>query len=479
MSKESTASTLRLISRVILATLASIFSIVTICLLLSIAIIPPQYLWPVATLGFLLSALAGVGIFFASKKHRVRSVLACVLAIITIIVNIFAIYYFARVDTFISDLQEVQPTTARYHHIILKSNQETYATPANTNIALLATDSHMNDVKDFVQSELQATPTTAPDATSLSLAITGQTAPSALVGDAHLALFEENNADFFGSIIVIATYNIPISNQPINTAKTSISDPFILYISAIDVRTHDFPTSARSDLNILLVVNPKTHQILSINTPRDYYVELPSFKAYDKLTHAGLYGVNESIKTLENLYQTRIDYYVRANFDTLVDIVDVIGGIDVELQANFTGYHDKYRFTKGWNHLSGPAAKDLARERLSVSGGDLGRGKNQQLIIEAIFRKILQPSMLIHANSIVDALANSAQTNLGSDNIKTFIYNQLDNMAHWDLQNIDAKVTSSQLHPTYSLGSQPLFIWWPNWDSIADIRAQITSYLQS
>ena len=233
-------------------------------------------------------------------------------------------------------------------------------------------------------------------------------------------------------------------------------EPFTVYISGIDVM-HD-PSSGklvnsegesgqeRSDVNILAVVNPQTRQILLVTTPRDYYVVIPGISEgmSDKLTHAGLYGVDASMDTLAALYETEIKYYARMNFNALIEIVDTLGGVDVYSECEFTtGYessgNDTFTVTKGYNHLNGARALAFSRERNNLPEGDFQRGRNQQAVITAMMRKMLSPAMLLKAGSVMSSVGENAETNLSRAQINGLIKYQLDNGAKWSVKSIAAE----------------------------------------
>ena len=181
-------------------------------------------------------------------------------------------------------------------------------------------------------------------------------------------------------------------------AMAITQEPFVVYLSGVDTRG-ELTENARSDVNILAVVNPVTKRVALVNTPRDYYVDLAGTDSKDKLTHAGLYGVETSMETLGNLYGIEVDHYVRINFAGFMDIVDALGGVDVYSDYTFTsvgspGYYDPTDFVEGWNHLDGPAALAFARERHAFATGDIQRGINQMKVINAMLEKIKSPALL-------------------------------------------------------------------------------------
>ena len=191
-------------------------------------------------------------------------------------------------------------------------------------------------------------------------------------------------------------------------AMAITTEPFVVYLSGVDNRG-DLTEDARSDVNILAVVNPLTKRVALVNTPRDYYVDLAGTDSKDKLTHAGLYGVETSMATLGDLYGIEVDHYVRINFAGFIDIVDALGGIDVYCDEAFTsvgspGYYDPTDFEEGWNHLDGAAALAFARERHAFATGDIQRGINQMKVIDAMLDKIKSPALLTSYSRLLAAV---------------------------------------------------------------------------
>ena len=204
---------------------------------------------------------------------------------------------------------------------------------------------------------------------------------AAVYNDAFTSILEENIEDYSSKVKVIYQYGVetPVEKQETETAD--VQKPFNVYVSGIDVNG-PITTTSRSDVNIIVSVNPEEHKILLTTTPRDYYVTIPgiSGEQRDKLTHAGIYGVDKSMETLENLYGIDIAYYVKVNFTSVVKIVDALGGVDVNSPYEFTTTHGNYQIKQGMNHLNGEMALGFVRERYSFASGDNQRGKNQEIL---------------------------------------------------------------------------------------------------
>ena len=208
--------------------------------------------------------------------------------------------------------------------------------------------------------------------------------------------------------------------------------PFIVYVSGIDVYGN-IKTKSRSDVNVLVAVNPVTKEIALVTTPRDSYLDIPgkTTEYRDKLTHAGNYGVQYSIATLENLYGINVDYYVRINFSGVEKVVNLLGGVDVVSLYNFTARHGPYDFKKGTNHMNGAQAVSFARERITLPGGDVTRGKHHIELIKGIFAKVTTTAVLTNYQSLLDAVADNFQTDISTNQIAALAAMQLSDGAEW------------------------------------------------
>lgn len=217
------------------------------------------------------------------------------------------------------------------------------------------------------------------------------------------------------------------STKSVNVTK----EAFNIYLTGID-SYGDITEQTRSDVNIVISVNPRTNKIVLINIPRDYYVDIVGKDIKDKLTHAGIYGIETSVKTVEKLLDTDINYYVKVNYNAIIKLVDTLGGVDVESEYDFKSFEFRYPFKKGINHVDGKLALDFVRTRKAFIQGDRVRGENQQRMIQAIFKKASSPSILIKYDDILKSLDGNFITNLKTDDIMSLINMQLDKMPSWE-----------------------------------------------
>ena len=224
----------------------------------------------------------------------------------------------------------------------------------------------------------------------------------------------------------------PEVTEPETTVPEGQLPCFTMYLSGVDTYG-DIMTKSRSDVNILAVVNPNTRQVLLLSTPRDYYVELPIYGGVmDKLTHAGIYGVDVSMETLEDLYDVKINYYFRVNFSGFQDIVDALDGITVDSEFSFYSV-DGYYYEEGENLLYGEKALSFARERNAFGAGDIQRGKNQMAVIRAVIEKALSPVLLTNFTEIMESLEGSFETSMPYDLMAEIVRAQLEDMGSWNI----------------------------------------------
>ena len=297
---------------------------------------------------------------------------------------------------------------------------------------------------------------------------------AAIYNEAFTGIIEDEIEGYSDQVKIIYQYGIETEIAQ-EEEKQDVDQPFNIYISGIDV-AGDITTNSRSDVNIIMTVNPNTHKILLTTTPRDYYVLLPGVSGdqRDKLTHAGIYGVDESMATLESLYGIDITYYARVNFTSLIRIVDALGGVDVNSEYAFEA--GGYQFQQGSNHLNGEQALAFSRERYSFSSGDNQRGKNQEAVLTAILQKAMSPALLINASELITSVSDCVETNMTRTEMAKFINMQLSEGAGWTIESTAATGTGDN-QACYSSGSQLLYVMWPDDASVAEISEKMQQVL--
>jgi LCP family protein required for cell wall assembly len=293
---------------------------------------------------------------------------------------------------------------------------------------------------------------------------------AAVYRESYGSVLEEVIDSYADRIRVVENYEI---RTEMEYESVEPGEPFNLLISGIDVKG-DISQASRSDVNIIVTINPKTKKILMTTTPRDYYVEIPEVSngMRDKLTHAGIYGEDASIRTLENLYGIDITYYVRVNFTTLIDIVDAIDGVDVWSDYEFECFTDsKVYINKGWNHLNGRQALAFCRERYSFPDGDNQRGKDQEAVLKAIIEKVTSPALIVNASALLDSMKGSFQTDLPESKIAELINQQLSEGTDWIILRQAADSGGGGMEQTYSAGLAS--VTWPDEYSVKKNKARM------
>lgn len=272
------------------------------------------------------------------------------------------------------------------------------------------------------------------------------------MNDSMIGVISTQYEDFADQIKIIKKYEY---KKLVQTQKSTVNvkkDPFVIYVSGIssdDGADSELSDRGLSDVNILAVVNPETRQILLVTTPRDSYIKITGpdgRKGYDKLTHAGNYGVEASMETLEDLYGVNIDYYVKINFSGCVAVVDALGGITIDSEIEFTCGQDAspipYHFVKGENECDGEMAVAFSRERHAFLAGDFQRGRNQTAAIKAILQKATSPAILTKYSAVLDAVSDMFLTNIPTSTISDIVKMQLSDSKSWNIQTYSINGTT-------------------------------------
>ena len=262
------------------------------------------------------------------------------------------------------------------------------------------------------------------------------------------------------------------------SGKDLTKEPFIVYISGID-RYGAVTVRSRSDVNLLLAINPNTKKITVVTTPRDAYVHIPGIttKQRDKLTHAGLYGPDYSMATLENLYGIEIDFYVRLNFSSMIKIIDLLGGVDAEALYDFTTNDGEYQFKKGLNHLDGVTALKFARERKGLTGGDVTRGKHQMEVLKGIINKLSKASVISNYQSLINSITGCTQTDITLNQMVSLAKMQLSDEAKWTVNSYATSGDASYQY-CYSYKGKKLWVSLLKKDSVSKAADLLKSTLK-
>ena len=291
----------------------------------------------------------------------------------------------------------------------------------------------------------------------------------------YISVSDKRKEEFEDYTKILEVIRVHITKENFAKNVKVTSEPFNIMITGLDA-DGDIDNESRSDVNIVATVNPVTKEVLLTSVPRDYYVQLPGFgdSAYDKLTHTGLYGADETVATVERLMGIDINYYIKVNYSTVVMVVDAIGGIDVYSDYEFTtNGQDWYYFDQGDIHLNGQEALAFARERKAFENGDFQRNKNQQKVLSAIIKKMTSSSALLTSyTDILSAVSSKMEMNMSSDEIKALVRMQTADMASWNIES-QSIIGELDLLPCYALGGEYASVVRADLASIEDAKVKI------
>ena len=415
------------------------------------------------------------------KKHRTYklTVLCFIIVLLVSGIYIYVTRYVLATSNFLGEVLKEFAETEDYYIVVRKeSSYSKIEDIANKDVYMFQV---ADDVKSKIANKVSITFNSKNNLTDIGNDLIQKNIDVILVSSTQYNMISEEIKDFKTDTKIIYTekHELQTSTKTDNTAsKYSIkSGKFNVYISGIDT-SGNISNVSRSDANILATVNTETHEVLLTSIPRDYYVTLHSYGAKDKLTHSGIYGINETIKTAEDILDTDINYYVRVNFTTVIKLVDKLGGIDVYSEYDFTSNAAKaFHYNKGYNHLNGEEALAFSRERYAFNSGDNQRVKNQQAVIEAVIKKVLNSTTLLTKyTDILEALKGSFQTNIAQDDISALVKDQINNMSSWSVKTNSLTGTGAS-SSTYSMGSTPLYVMVPSSTSVNDAKDKIDKVL--
>ena len=478
MKKKNKDKKKKLTGYKIVGALLIISSLMLLGVVLYINILPMKYLAIVVGILFVINLILNFFLFrkkVKKKPKKISTVFALLFSIIFLVASFFIFKTFGVLD----DMSE-EYRTYTYH--VLVKNDSSYQDIGDISGKTLgyynnnsnATKKALEKLSEKVKTENES----YGNLDSLGASILTEETESVLVEDSQKTKLDNAGSSsdsgslsgFSSKTRILYTFKVTVKVEYKDVDVTK--DVFNIYISGMD-EYGEVSEISRSDVNMIITINPKTKQILMTNIPRDYYVQLHDTSGYkDKLTHAGNYGIDTSIATIEDLLGIQINYYFKVNFSSLVNIIDALGGVEVYSEYDFQSYNG-YNFSKGYNSVDGKAGLSFVRERKTFAEGDNQRGKNQQAMIEAIFRKCTSPSIITKYNSLLNSLKDSMITNMPMKSITKLAKMQLKDNASWTLTSNSLTGTGSYDY-TYTYPYQELYVTVPDEESISEAKEMIS-----
>lgn len=411
-------------------------------------------------------------------QKLVSSIIAIVLSVALIVGCIGGSFYAVETsDTLAAVTSSGEQTDVISVYVMADDEAEVVKDIVDYQIGILSTTDRDNTDKTI--ESLEGTLGTTfqiseyDDMFTMADALQAQTIQAIIINDAYVGIIADVEGYDWVSTdlkkITEVAHAIEITTQ--EEVPDDVPETFVMYLSGIDTYG-GVSARSRSDVNILAVVNTETKNVLLLSTPRDSYVSYSvTGGAKDKLTHAGIYGVDASIDALQQLYDISVDYYLRINFTGFVEVIDALGGIDVNSDYEFTVENIR-TYTVGENHLTGLEALAFARERYSFADGDYQRARNQMEVIRAIIDECASSSILKNYASVMSAISGSFETNMPQDQIASLVKMQLSDMAEWTVTSYTTSGQSTYAE-TYSMPGQQLYVIELDQSSIDEAKQMI------
>ncbi|HFR3649310.1 TPA: LCP family protein [Streptococcus suis] len=433
-----------------------------------------RYLNYIVTI-LLIGVAVLTGLLMWRKKARIFTALVLIFSLVITSVGIYGMQEVVKFSTRLNS----NSTFSEYEmSILVPANSEITDVRQVTNVLAPAEYDQdnitalLNDISKMESTQLTTSPTTSY-LTAYQAMLNGES-QAMIFNGVFTNILENEDPDFSSKVRKIYSFKV---TQTVDTATKQVSgDSFNIYISGIDTYG-PISSVSRSDVNIIMTINRATHKILLTTTPRDSYVAIADGgqNQYDKLTHAGIYGVNASVHTLENLYGIDISNYIRLNFTSFLQLIDVVGGIDVENTQEFTS--GEHTFPVGTVHLDAEQALIFVRERYSLANGDNDRGKNQEKVIAALIKKLSSPENLRNYQAILNSLEGSIQTDLSIETIIGLVNTQLEAGTQFTVES-QALVGNGRTDlPSYAMPDSQLYMLEINQESLEQTKAAIQSVL--
>jgi len=500
------------IFRYILVITCILLSSILIKVVNDLDILPSKYY---VLLISILAILNILGIICMFTKKVWTKVIGVLLYIIVIIISLFGIRYGNKTieffdEGFNNDLKE----TTIYSVVVLKdSNYKKISDLKDKSMGYLVIEN--KSIKEFINNKVSSNFTQYKEPYTLYEDLINKKIDSIIIDNVYIDLLEDDYHDINDKIKIVKNYDITLedlkedkvddSNSNSNDNSNNNDDKdnndesnsnivkdkyksdngsINIYISGSDSRSNTIKSKSRTDVNMIMTINPNTKTILLTSIPRDYYVRLHGTSGYkDKLTHSGIYGIDMSRKTLEDLLGIKIDYTIKVGFNSVIKIVNLVGGVDVYSNYSFTSSHrdangKRFKVNKGWNHFDGARALAYSRERYAYKAGDNQRIKNQQQVLEAIIKKVSKDkSILLKYEEFLNSFKSLYKTDIPDSIIKKYIKAQLNDMSSWNIMEISLTGSGSYKR-TYSMPGRNLYVMVPNTSSVNNASNKIKSVMK-
>lgn len=419
-----------------------------------------------------ISLINLINIIFIIPKKIVFNIISIILSVVLIVGSGIAVHHINNIDTFLEKaFNNIEYELTNYSVVVLNdSDYKNLEDLDNKSIGYVTLDSKKNEYANLFEGKVNVELKEYDNSYVMYEDLTKKRINAMIIDDIYLEFLKDEDSKIEKKIEVIYTFEIKDEVGKTHNDYTNELKTFNILITGSDARLFDrIQSKTRSDVNMIMTVNPNTHEILLTSIPRDYYVQLHGTTGVkDKLTHSGIYGMNMTKTTIEDLLDIRFDYVVKVGFGTVINVVDTIGGIDVYSDREFNSYHMKgWTVPKGMVHMNGKQALSYARERYAYPNGDNHRVQNQQQVLEAIFTKAMtDKSLLSKYEDVLNSLRSLYVTDIPSLLIKRIVKQQLSDMKSWKIARQQLSGTGKMGVETYSMPGWKLWVMLPDDESV-------------
>lgn len=446
--------------------------IVLIGLLIYIKMIPTKYIIIASVVSIVLLFL--IMLMMNSKKKAV-GIIGIILMVLIVGVFGISIVYVNKTYKVINRVIDKDFNLSTYY--VLVKSDSTYSKLRDLkgkNFGL------MNESAKFLTNEIKVSfnSRTFDSVGNLYYAFTDGNIDAMVIGSGIYDGLVDNNESFEKSVKIVSRLYVSTGSKQ-EHVDIDVAKPFIVYLAGED-NGNGVQEYTRNDANLILVINPYTHKILLVNTPRDYLLPLWNQNdKMDKLTHFGYYGISTSVRAMESLYDIKVDSYVRICYEAVVNLVNSVGGIDIYSDTAFVTSHEpRVRVKKGMNHFNGIQALAFSQERYAYESGDRHRGQNQQAVLSAVIKKIsTNKTYLLKYPDIIDSVSDYFVTNISMGDVQELIKSQLNTLASWDVESISVDGTGDMQY-TFSIPKEKKYVMIPNNDSVKKAKEKINAVLK-
>ena len=415
-----------------------------------------------------------------SKKNG-KYIVGCILTVIFLLLFGVGIFFQSKMLSFLNEIVEKNYHLESYYVVTLKKyNLNTLKDLGNEPLAVGEyADEEVKEVTKKINKKIDSKIEKKESSELLDLLL-DEDYKAVIIHESDMQVLKMTSETFLENHVVLETIELKVKITDTSSHVDITKKSFNIYVTGVDTYGR-ITGSARSDVNMVLTINPNTNQVLITSIPRDYYIDLAGYNSKDKITHSGIYGIAATEQSVEKLLDIEINYYVKFNFNALVKLVDALGGITVEnptaFTANFIDEQDNYKtvnysYKKGTIQLNGKQALAFVRERKAFALGDRKRVENQQLVLQAVLNKLNASNMISKYNELLEIISDNFVTNMPVKNITSFVKHQIKNMPSWNIESQVMDGTDGSEY-TYTYKKSKTYVMLPKADSVNETKTKI------